>query len=225
MALNNYANLKAAIENWSKRNDLTNAVSGIDDYIDIAESEMYRDEIDQRGSIVSRGLLLRDMQYRAGPTTAPTTRFLALPSTDSSSNPIRFLKMRKLKVTSGGVDYDVRYRSPEAMNVKSGTNIPKYFTITSQIEFDRIPSGTIEMNYYGTIKDLDSTNTTNIILTDHPDIYLHGALWALFKWARNWEEASMHYREFRRAITGANMRDRRSMLGAAPASNREGSTP
>lgn len=223
MALNNYANLKASIIDWSKRNDLSAAL--IDDFVDIAESEMYRDEIDSRGSVVSKGLLLRDMQYRANPTTAPTTRFLALPTTDDNGDTIRFLKMRKLKVTSGGVDYEVRYRNPESMNVKSGTNIPKYFTITSQIEFDRIPSGTIEMSYYGTIRDLDTTNTTNTILTDHPDIYLHGALWACFKWARNWEEANFHYREFRNAITGANMRDRRSLLGSAPASNRESSTP
>lgn len=222
MALNNYANLKTSIIDWSKRSDVTSLV---DDFIDIAESEMYRDEIDQRGSVVSKGLMLRDMEYRANPTTAPTTRFLALPTQDSGGNTIRFLRMRKIKVTSGGVDYDVRYRSPEAMNVKSGTNIPKYFTITSQIEFDRIPSGTIEMSYYGTIRDLDSTNTTNTILTDHPDIYLHGSLWALFKWARNWEEAAMHYSEFRKAITGANKRDERGRRGSAPATNREGSTP
>ena len=222
MALNNYANLKASIIDWSKRNDVT---ALIDDFIDIAEAEMYRDEIDQRGSTVSKGLMLRDMEYRANPTTAPTTRFLALPSTDSGGNAVRFLKMRKIKITSGGVDYDVRYRSPEAMNVYSGTNIPIYFTITSQIEFDRIPSGTIEMSYLATIKKLDSTNTTNTILTDHPDVYLHGALWALQKWARNWEEAQMNYMEFRKAITAANKRDERSRRGSAPAINREGSTP
>ena len=222
MALDTYANLKASIEDWSHRNDVT---AKIDDFIDIAESEMYRDEIDQRGSVVSKGLMLRDMEYRANPTTAPTTRFLALPTTDSGGNTIRFLKMRKIKITSGGEDYEVRYRAPEAMNVKSGTDKPRYFTITSQIEFDRIPSGTIEMSYYGTIKDLDSTNTTNVILTDHPDIYLHGSLWALFMWASNYDKAQFHYQQFRKAITGANKRDERARRGSAPAINTEGSTP
>lgn len=222
MALDTYANLKASIINWSHRNDVT---ALIDDFIDIAEAEMYRDEIDMRGSVVSKGLMLRDMEYRANPATQPTTRFLALPSTDSDTRSVRFLKMRKIKTTSGGVDYECQYKAPESMNVVSGSGIPSYYTITSQIEFDRIPTSTIEMNYYATIKKLNSTDTTNVILTDHPDVYLHGSLWALFKWASNFEKAEYHYSQFRRAITAANKRDERGRRGSAPAMRREGSTP
>lgn len=218
MALNNYANLKASIINWSHRNDVNNEI--IDDFIDICETEMYKDSEDG-----SAGLVVRGMETRA--TASASTRFLALPTQDISGNSVTFLKMRKLKITSGGRDYDVRYKSPEAMEVNASNGRPRYFTITSQIEFDRVPDSTytVEMNYYATAVSLDDTNTTNTILTNFPTIYLYGGLYALFQWAHNADKAEYWYIKFRNAITSANKRDRRGRLGPAPAMQKEGSTP
>jgi len=221
MALANYADLKASIEDWSHRNDVT---AKIDDFIDIAEAEMYRDA--SMGGQTYKGLMIREMETRAEPTAAPSTRFLALPTQDINSKAVRFIKMRKLKYTNGGVEFEVQYRSPEQLKVISGSGTPKAFTVTSQIEFNQIPaSGTIEMQYYATIKKLNSTDTTNDLLTNHPDIYLNGGLWALFKWARNWDAADRYYQAFRQAIESANRADERGRRGPAPAQRVETSTP
>jgi hypothetical protein len=58
------------------------------------------------------------------------------------------------------------------------TGKPEFFTVHEEIEFDKTPdtSHTAEMIYYAEFVPLDSTNTTNGLLTRAPDAYLYGAL-------------------------------------------------
>ena len=204
MALDTYANLKASIQDWSHRSDVTALV---DDFIDLAEEEMFK------------YLELKDMEARANPTTEPTTRFVALPT--------GYIKPRRMKLTISGNSVDIRYATPESMQIVNSSGKPKFFTVTSQIEFDRVPDGsyTTEFQYYKKLTALSSGNTTNAVLTDFPSIYLFGGLWALNLWAADEDKAEFYYAKFRQAISSANEQHKKGRYGPAPTLKVEGPTP
>ena len=205
MALDTYANLKASIIDWSHRNDISDAL--VNDFIDMAESSMWR------------LLELRSMEARANPTTEPTTRFIALP-TD-------YIKMRRLKLSINNEHKDIRYSTPESMAVINTSGQPKYFTVTSQIEFDRVPAGTYttEIQYYKKLTALSGSNTTNSVLTNHPSIYLFGSLWNLNNWSNNDLMAVKYEALFLTAINDANKMDKKGRYGPASGMRTEGSKP
>ena len=200
MALDTYANLKQAIERFSHRTDISDV---IDDFIDLAESR-----IDTR-------LQLRTNEERA--TASMSGRFLALPD--------GFLQMRRLTIT-GSPNYEIHYRAPKSMPILS-TGRPKYYTITSQIEFDRVPDSAypLEMSYYKVLVPLTSSNTTNDVLTNYPDLYLYGSLAELHRWARDEQTALYYDGIFEKKLIDAQKQERRGRYGAAPAMKQEGSTP
>lgn len=208
MALNNYANLKTAIIEWSKRDD---ALSLVDDFIDLAESEMYANDVEP--------LQIREMEARATASASTSDRFLELPS--------GFQSMRRLKLNLSGKDWDVRAVAPDQMIICPDTGIPRHFAVTSQIEFDRVPDDTytVDMQYYKSLDALSSSNATNDILTNYPQIYLHGCLWALRTWSLEEEKAEYHYSKFIRAIKGANKKSNKGRYGPAPFMRIEGATP
>jgi hypothetical protein len=179
MTINTYANLKTAIEAWSHRTDISNV---IDNFIELAENE-----IDKR-------LMLRNNELRAIATMSTTDRFLALPD--------RFLKMRRLTLVNGSLNYEIAYRSPESMPVQDSAGRPKYFTVTSQLEFERTADSAymLEMSYFSRIVPLTSSNTSNDTLTDYPDLYLWGCLVQLALWEQDFDKANIYQGKFDRSI-------------------------
>lgn len=208
MALANYSQLYAAIGDWSHREDVG---SYIDDFITLAEKEFYFN--------LDTPLRVREMEALDTSACSTANRFLALP-TD-------FLESRRLDLTVSGLRKPIKYVTPNMLDIQTGTGYPTFFTITDQIEFDILPDQPYVTNlqYYKTLTALDSTNTTNAILTKYPNIYLYGALWALFKWARNDEEAAKFYNDFIRAIDGANIASQRGRYGASASCRPRGATP
>ncbi len=208
MALDNYTNLKASIISWSHRQDIGDVV---DDFILIAETEFYYNAIDP--------LRVREMEARDTSATNTTDRFLALP-TD-------FLEARRLDVTVSTERRIVTYQTPAQMVIQTQAAHPNYFTVTDQIEFNRQPDEIYETNlqYYQTLPALDSTNDTNEILTKYPNVYLYGALWALFKWSRNTEEELKWKNDFLAAIVGANKSSMKGRYGPNPQMRNFGPTP
>jgi hypothetical protein len=203
MALNNYANLKQAVERFSHRTDISDV---IDDFIDLCEAR------------INARLKLRTNEQRATATMPTADRFLALPDS--------FLEMRRLTI-SGASPKEIRFKAPESMTVESTAGVPEYFTITSQIEFNRVPDSgyTVEMSYYVSLTALSDSNTTNDVLTKYPDLYLYGTLSELHRWARD-EEAAMYYDStFEKKLLDAQKQERRGRFGPAPAMYSEGSTP
>jgi len=202
MPFANYADLKQAIEVFSHRTDISNVV---DDLIDLTEND------------IDKKLKLRNNELRA--TASASSRFLALPD--------RFLEMRRLSLINGSTTKDIEYRSPESMRVSSTSGEPRFFTITSQIEFDKAPSTTytIEMSYYARLEALSSSNTTNDVLTDYPDLYLYGTLMHLSIWERDIKQAQLYKSLFDEQIAQANAQERRGRYGPAPTIAMEGWTP
>ncbi len=208
MALNNYSNLKTAVVEWSKRSD---ALSLIDDFIDLAESEMYANSVEP--------LLIREMEARATSSTSTSDRYLALPT--------GFQSMRRLKLNLSGYDCDIKSVAPDQLRIYGDSGQPRFFAVTSQIEFDRVPDSayTVDIQYYKSLDGLSSSNTTNDILTNYPQIYLHGCLWALRTWSLEEEKAEYHYGKFIAAIRGANKKSNKGRYGSAPFMRIEGATP
>ncbi len=209
MALDNYSNLKAEIIDWSHRDDLD---TRIDTFIDLAETEMLANVVEP--------LQIRAQETRTSFVTSITDRFAALPTGYQSS--------RKLRIQIvDGESYELRYRTPSQLNIKSSTGQPQFFTITDQIEFDRVSDQvyTGEIQYYASFTTLSSSNTTNDVLTDHPNIYLFGSLWALNKFAEQPGRADSYYSMFINSIKGANNQDKLGRYGPAPQMRVEGSTP
>jgi hypothetical protein len=151
MSLANYAGLKQEIADHLDRDDLT---SNIDTFIDLAEARHKRE------------LRVRDMLTRA--SFSLSTRFLDIPT--------GFLAMKNLRLLTSpislprevGIDEVNRWRDDTA-----GT--PRFYSIHSQIEFDRAPAAAVsaELIYYVAPTALSDANTTNDILTNHPDVYLY----------------------------------------------------
>lgn len=210
MAIDSYANLKVALENWSKRTD---SLSVLDDFIDLTEADLWT------GPAGGEPLRIRDMEARATATASTSDRFLALPDS--------YLEMRKLRLYSGSNQYDLNFRVPESVNVIPSSGIPTDYTITSQLEFNRIPSSayTVEMQYYKSLTALSSSNTSNAVLSRFPMVYLYGGLYHLNNWALDEQKAGKYLNLFIAAIRSANKGDKKGRFGPAKAVRIEGSTP
>lgn len=205
MSLDNYVNLKAAIRSKSHRNDMPD--ERIDEFIDLAESDMFTQ------------LKLRSMSSRQTAVTSTTDRFLALPD--------NFLEMRRLTLIINDVHCDVKYLPPESMRVLEVTGRPQHFTVTTQLEFDRIADTAynIEMALFASLTPLSDANTTNAILTKFPNIYFFGGLYHLYNWADFETQAGKYQSLFDQAISIANQQDLRGRYGPAPVIQRESYSP
>jgi|TARA_R110000751_G_scaffold68024_1_gene138524 hypothetical protein len=204
MSISTYLELKTAIQNWSKRSD---TLSVIDDFIDLAESD------------IAVNLKVRSMEGTATGSTGTTDRYLALPT--------GFLSMRKFRIYTGGASFEIEYRAPESMNIQTAAGRPRFFTVTNQVEFDRVPDSaySYEMAHFKSLTALSSSNTTNDILTRFPAIYLYGSLFHFAQWAHDDAMIQKYSLLFDEAMKRANKLDRRGRHGPAPAMHIEGSTP
>lgn len=209
MALDNFANLKASIENWSHRNDVK---AIIDDFIQISETEMY--------SNPDFNLRIRSMEQVSTVVTTITDNFIALPT--------NFLESRRLEIIVDNIPFLLEYKTPEQMNVNlTISGVPKFFTITDKIEFEILPNDTLttNLNYYGSLTPLSTANPVNAILTDFPNIYLYGSLRALNQFANDTEEEIKNFSRFIKAIQGANVTDKKGRYGPVPRQRIRGATP
>lgn len=197
MALDNYANLKKSIINWSHRRDVD---TQIDDFISLAETEMFNND--------EEILMLDDLEQKATLTT--TGQSIELPS--------GFIELTSAKIITGGKDHKLKYKTPDELHVFSDQGLPSFYTIIgNQIFFDVVPDSgyDLELVYKSEVVPLDATNDVNAVLTDNPNIYLFGALWALKEWAEEPEDAQKYYVRFIKAIRGANKRYRKGKYGAS----------
>lgn len=193
--LDTYANLKLEVIDWSHRDDLD---LKIDTFIDMAESEMFSNAIEPLKS--------RNEEARTSFATSTSDRFVALPT--------GFQEARKLRIQlTNGPSIELEYRTPGSLNLKDYTGIPLFYTVTDQIELDRVSdqSYTGEIQYFKRFIQLSKSNTTNAVLTNYPNIYLYGVLWALKNYVNEQQMSQYYYGEFIKAIKGANKEQQRGI--------------
>lgn len=208
MALDTYANLKESVQDWSHRNDVA---SRIDDFILIAEQEMYNNRIEP--------LEVREQEVKTSVDTVVGSKFISLPTGYES--------MRGILIDDKSTDaeqFELRYLTPELLHKHRTNGCPTEFTVTGQIEFNRPADAiyNVEIQHLAKIPALTAANPTNDILTNYPSIYLAGCLWALFRWAKDPESAAGAYSDFLGAIKGANIATQNGKYGPAPVMRTEG---
>ncbi|BAQ89346.1 conserved protein of unknown function [uncultured Mediterranean phage uvMED] len=173
MALNNYANLKTAIANFLARDDLT---SEIDDFIDLTEADF------------NRRLRIRAME-------TVNTSFTI--DAETEALPTGFLQVRSFILTSTTPDRTLELLSPfhqASLSANDTTGTPRTYSIEgTNFRFQPIPGTavTARLTFYKAFDAIDSSTTTNHILTNHPDVYLYGALYFASTFLRGMDQQSV----------------------------------
>ena len=199
MPLGTFDDLKAATVEYVGRNDLSGELNSM---VAIVESRMYANNGAQVNNFKSAPLRIKDMETRSTVALGTSDRYLALPSD--------MLQMRRFRlyITGESTDTDdLTMVTPEQLCINPVSGKPRQFTVTSQVEFDRVPDQayTSDIQYFGKIAALSDSNTTNAVLTNYPDIYLFGMLYMAYRWADEPALAGEYYNDFIQAIIGANI--------------------
>lgn len=209
MPLTNFTDISKSIINWSHRNDLDLLVP---DFIRLAEVEMYNNP--------QEPLQLKQLEATFSGVTTIVDPFVNLPTNYAS------MRSSRLVITNSS-DF-LEYRAPEQLNRLQTTGRPCFFTILgTKIELDRTPDEvlTVELEYYSVDAPLTDLAPTNTVLTNHPTIYLYGALAQLFLHAEDDDQLIKYQTKFMSAIAGANKADKIGRFGPAPVMKVAGSTP
>ena len=188
MAISTYAELKTSIANWLDRSDLTDVIP---DFIVLAETRHKRD------------FKIRRMETRVTTNTIADTEYYTLPDD--------YIAMRNIKLNSDPKT-PLEFLTPEIMDrLQAGSKIGNVDGDPARCCFS-LKEG-MEISYYKTFAALSDSNTTNDMLTHHPDVYLYGALVEAEPYLQNdkripvWQS---YYDRAKEDIIKSNERDRHS---------------
>lgn len=168
--ISNYSELQTEMASWLHRDDLT---AKLPDFIQMGED------------VLNRKLRTLDMETRTTSAMSTTSRFMALPA--------GFIEMISMVIQDPA--QEILYLPPRKMREyvtsETDTGTPTHFTIKDQIEFDVIPVSAYSLEqHYRKEYDL-ATDTTNWLLTNHPELYLHACLVPAALYARDAELLTM----------------------------------
>lgn len=191
--ISTYSELQTSIADWLDREDLT---TKIPDFIRLAEANMKRSIFTMGAEIV------------ATTDTIPGLSRLPVPSD--------YIGIRGIKVEGGSVLKMVSVDKLNASYASDTSGSPIMFSITSDY-FLLAPTPdstyTIELDYYG-FTPLSDTDTTNWILTKHPDVYLFGSLLEAKGYIMDIEKMAMWKSRYEDGLNEINERDRAERYGA-----------
>jgi hypothetical protein len=199
MAITTFSELKTAVANWLDRSDLTDRIP---EFIELAEARHRRD------------FKLRRMETRVTANTADGTEYYTLPD--------NFVAMRNIQLNTDPKTA-LEYLTPEQMDrVRGGSTKGKpkaYSIIGNTFQLRPIPDSAyeVEMLYYKYFTGLSDSNTTNDMLTYHPDAYLYAVLLEAEPYLQNDKRITLWLQAYeiaKKGITDSNERDRHS--GVAP---------
>jgi hypothetical protein len=196
MSISTYGELKTAVANWL--NDST-LISRIPEFIVYAESLIHGDPESDLPGVRCRNMFKRV-------TTTVTTEYFDAP-TD-------LLEIKDIEV-QGDPDSALDYLSPKAMTKKfpsSFTGTPEYYTIIGdEFQVKPVPSSSVlEIAYYAKFTAFSDDADANWLLTNHPFIYLYGALIAAMPYLR---EDTDFKTEYAMLVNNLNMAERHVQRG------------
>jgi len=189
MAISNYTELKTAVANWLDRDDLADRIP---EFIALAEARM------------NRVLRLRMMESKYTASTIASQRNYALPAS--------YIQMRNFQLNTSPIT-SLSYVSPEIYDRLWGGSqggTPLFYTIiANELQLGPIPGSviTMEMLFYKKVSALSASNTTELMLTDNPDVYLYGALLEAEPFVMNDERIGVWAQGFEKAIVDLQEQD------------------
>ena len=199
MGIANYTELTAHIENWL---DHTRFTSLLDEFIYLTEDRLNKE------------LRVKEMITRSTAPTSTSSRYLV--------HPTDYLEMKRLRLLTSPYK-ELMQISPENITKFDSTSPQEpqfYCDVDEQIEFDSTPDAvyTVEMVFYEKIADLTASNTTNVILTAYPNLYLFGALVEAFMYGLEDERAAYFEGRFVKELNMANNEQEKRARHSVPLS-------
>lgn len=183
MSLATYSDLKTSIGNFLARSDLTDQIP---DFISLCEARMSR-EIDTRSQESS-------------------TTFSTVAGTESYALPTDLREIRVVKLNNSPLKV-LSFLTPDNLyksHSNTGTSTPvSYSIIGSNIHLRPVPDSviTVEIIFGGSISALSDSNTSNTVLSRHPDAYLYGSLTAAHTFLMDETRATQYDALFTRSLT------------------------
>lgn len=154
MAIGTYAELLTTVANWAHRDD-TAFTDRVPEFVKLAEARF------------NRALRVTDMEETLASTAL---------SSGEATLPTGFLAFKELRF-DGDTDYTLQPKPLEYIRAQdsASTSNPRYYAVTKSTVVCWPQTGSIKGTYYKEISDLQ-TNSTNWLLTSHPDLYLFAVL-------------------------------------------------
>lgn len=200
MALDTYDNLKTEIASFLNRDDLT---ANIDTFIDLAETRHARD------------LRIREME-------AVDTTITTVAGTQSYDLPTGYLELRYAMLQTSPYTM-LQYMSPadffRVYNLGEGNGKPIYYTIIgTKIYLGHTPddANVLNLGFFKRATALSSSNTTNDILTNFPDLYLYGSLAETSPFLMQDERLTVWSSLYKEGVKTANESAQRGRVSSAP---------
>jgi hypothetical protein len=199
MAIATYGDLKTAVANWLERSDLT---AVIPDFISLARAKAFRGDVGEPLR-VNAMVASTSITITAGVGSLPARwlEFLSLRWTGQDGPQLRFVPAQSFW------SYAAAYED---------VSTPQYYTVEGQnIRLQTTGTTTVNAVYYAAFADLVADSDTDWVLTNAPQLWLHGALAEAASYigddARQAREAGL----FANAIGALNRSDRRARNSGA----------
>jgi hypothetical protein len=197
MPFSNYTELKAALggaDGWLHRSNLT---AQIPDFIALAESR------------INRLARVRTMEIEAPLVMTVNSRVIALPAGFSVPLAVWLESVQPRQQLTAVV--------PESLSVTTAPGMPHFWAIDGDnLAFERPADSAypVTLRYSGNFT-LSDAAPTNAVLTNYPDLYLHGAQLAAALYTRNPDQATLCKQLFDEAVREMNQNESR-VRAAAP---------
>ena len=205
MALDNYANLRQVIKQWTHREDID---AHSEDCILESEQEMFYGNVP-----------FRIYEMIAESITSESTKKIAYPSD--------MLELIGLSIEVDGIYYRLNAVPKQKLPDNGETGCPSFYSMTSQIELNVEPDQAynFKFDYYLKPTALSDGNQTNIILQKYPLAYKFGSMASAFMYAGEEEKANMYALRMRDTIAKANSDAENFLFGSMPSYIIEGAIP
>lgn len=194
MALATYTDLKDTVADFLNRTDLT---AVIPTFILLAEAKIRR---------VLRGAVARE--------TVTVSAY-------ETPLPADFQEAVSLYHAGTTYRHEITLLPPNLLSEKRGqlstSGVPQYGAILNRsLLLVPAPSESFDLSldYYADLEPLSSTTTTNWVLTDHPDVYLTGALAEAEPYLKNDERIGVWREQFQQGLLEISLKYDRQHYGA-----------
>lgn len=200
MAIATYSELRSAVADWLNRSDLAAVIPS---FIALAEAGFNKEERLRLKPSIVRADATFDSNYEALPSDYLEMLNLSIIASNPNNKKMQFLTLNQMD------EYERSF---------TNNGLPLYYSIVgNQLKLLPYPdsSYTAEMVYYAKIPALSDTNTTNWLLTNHPDVYLYGTLIQSAPYLKDDARTATWAQLYEQAVDNAHQADDRALFAGA----------
>ena len=207
-----YSELKNLALSYSDRENDAELIAKMDSFLLVTEARINRVLKVQKMSIRTQVLTVADQEYYGLPADFAGLRDIEIRADDTSNN----------RTT-------LQYLSPEQMNdatkiMPSPVNPQIFYTIiANQLQINPPQDGLLlEIVYYAKLTPLSTSDQTNWMSEDNPDVYLFGLMVEISSFIKNANGKQLWEERFVTALAEIDRDDSRSRWSGSPLSIKKG---